>query len=86
MTPKQLAILNALVTYTAENVPGGLHDDERAVARVVGRWALQGHQDDLGVDDEGMGTAPDYEFPAWAIRVIWFLAGAACALAVVAIA
>lgn len=40
MTPKQIAILNSLVTYAAENVSGGLSDDEREVAQLVGRWAL----------------------------------------------
>lgn len=40
MTAQQLAILNAMVTYAAENVPGGLNDDEQAVAQIVGNWAL----------------------------------------------
>lgn len=40
MTPKQVSILNALVTFAAENVPGGLSGDERVVAKIVGTWAL----------------------------------------------
>lgn len=40
MTPQQLAILNSLVTYAAENIPGGLAEDEREVARIVGAAAL----------------------------------------------
>lgn len=40
MTPEQLAILNSLVTYAAENIPGGLVEDEREVARIVGAAAL----------------------------------------------
>lgn len=42
MTSEQIATLNSLVTYAAENVPGGLSDDEREVAQMVGRWALYG--------------------------------------------
>lgn len=42
MTPQQLSILNALVTYAAENVPGGLSEDEREVAKIVGYSALLG--------------------------------------------
>lgn len=44
MTSKQLAILNALVTYAAENIPGGLGEDEREVAQIVGAAALMGAQ------------------------------------------
>lgn len=40
MTPQQLAVLNSLVTYAAENIPGGLSDDEIEVARIVGGWAI----------------------------------------------
>lgn len=40
MTPKQIAILNSLVTYAAEHVPGGLSEEEREVAQIVGQWAL----------------------------------------------
>lgn len=39
MTSKELGILNALVTFAAENVPGGLSEDERKVAMIVGRMA-----------------------------------------------
>ena len=42
MTTQQLAILNALVTYAAENIPAGLSEDEREVAKIVGKWALDG--------------------------------------------
>lgn len=40
MTPEQLGILNALVTFAAENIPGGLSEDEREVARIVGYAAM----------------------------------------------
>src|SRR4051812_12602659 len=40
MTTQQLAILNALVTYAAENIPGGLNENEQAVAQIVGNWSL----------------------------------------------
>jgi hypothetical protein len=40
MEPKQVAILNSLVTYAAENVPGGLSSEETEVAQIVGRWAV----------------------------------------------
>ena len=40
MTPQQLNILNALVTFAAEHIPGGLSDDEREVAKIVGQMAL----------------------------------------------
>lgn len=40
MTSKQLVILNSLVTFAAENVPGGLSPEEREVARIVGAAAL----------------------------------------------
>lgn len=43
MNKEQLAILNSLVTYAAEHVPGGLSDEEREVAQIVGRWALPGN-------------------------------------------
>lgn len=42
MTTKQLGILNALVTFAAENIPGGLAEDEQEVARIVGTAALIG--------------------------------------------
>lgn len=38
-TARQIGILNSLVTFAAENVPGGLSKDERTVARTVGRMA-----------------------------------------------
>jgi hypothetical protein len=36
MDARQFAILNSLVTFAAENVPGGLTPEEQEVARVVG--------------------------------------------------
>lgn len=42
MTTKQLGILNSLVTFAAENVPGGLSEDEREVAKIAGQWVLIG--------------------------------------------
>lgn len=42
MTAQQTAILNSLVTFAAEHVPGGLSDDEREVAQLVGRATLAG--------------------------------------------
>lgn len=46
MDAKQINILNALVTYAAENIPGGLTKDELEVAQIVGRWTFHGKQDD----------------------------------------
>ena len=40
MTTRQLAVLNALVTYAAENIPGGLSAEEQEVAEITGRWVL----------------------------------------------
>lgn len=40
MDAKQVAILNSLVTFAAEHIQGGLSEDEREVAQMVGRWAL----------------------------------------------
>jgi hypothetical protein len=45
MTAKQLSILNALVTYTIENVPGGPREEEKEVAEIVGNWAIKGKID-----------------------------------------
>ena len=42
MTTKQLAILNSLVTFAAENIPGGMSEEEREVAQIVGGWATEG--------------------------------------------
>lgn len=41
MNQKQIGVLNSLVTFAAENMPGYLTDDEREVALIVGQWALQ---------------------------------------------
>lgn len=43
MTSRQLAILNSLVTYAAENVPGGLTNEEQEVAKIVGTAVLIGN-------------------------------------------
>jgi hypothetical protein len=40
VTPQQIAVLNSLVTFAAENMPGGLSAEERAVARIVGGWTV----------------------------------------------
>ena len=42
MTEGSVAILNSLVTFAAENIPGGLSDDEAEVARIIGKAALKG--------------------------------------------
>lgn len=42
MTTQQLAILNSLVTFAAEHIPGGLPKEEQEVVRIVGQWAIQG--------------------------------------------
>lgn len=42
MTTKQLGHLNALVTFAAENIPGGLSKDEQQVAKIVGEATLLG--------------------------------------------
>jgi hypothetical protein len=42
MTTQQLSILNSLVTFAAEHMPGGLSEDEREVAQIVGNWVLIG--------------------------------------------
>lgn len=39
--PRDFAILNALVTFAAENIPGGLTEEERRVAQIIGRIASQ---------------------------------------------
>jgi hypothetical protein len=41
MNKQQVGILNSLVTFAAENIPGGLSEDEAEVARIVGYWALE---------------------------------------------
>jgi hypothetical protein len=40
MTAEQLGILNSLVTFAAEHIPGGLSKEEREVAQLVGSQAL----------------------------------------------
>lgn len=41
LSPQQLRTLNALVTYAAENIPGGLVQPEREVAQIIGNWVLE---------------------------------------------
>lgn len=40
MNHKQLGILNSLLTYTTENLPGGLTDEETEVVKIVAKWSL----------------------------------------------
>lgn len=40
MNPEEVAVLNALVTFAAENVPGGLSELEQRVARQIGNHTL----------------------------------------------
>lgn len=42
MTARDIAILNSIVTYAAENIPGGLNTNEQRIAKIVGAWALDG--------------------------------------------
>lgn len=42
MNQQDLSTLNSLVTYAAENIPGGLNTDEQAIARIVGIWTIDG--------------------------------------------
>lgn len=42
MTHRDLGTLNSLVTYAAENIPGGLNSDEQAVAKMVAIWLADG--------------------------------------------
>lgn len=42
MTKRDLSVLNSLVTFAAENIPGGLKTDEQAVAKMVGIWYIDG--------------------------------------------
>lgn len=42
MNQKDLAILNSLVTYAAENIPGGLNTEEHEVAFQVAVWTKDG--------------------------------------------
>lgn len=43
MTSREITILNSLVTFAAENIPGGLVDPtEIEVAKTVGIWAMDG--------------------------------------------
>lgn len=43
LSPGDVAVLNAMVTYAMENVPGLANGPaERRVAQVIGRWVLDG--------------------------------------------
>lgn len=42
MTSRELSILNSLVTFAAENIPGGLSSEEHEVAFQVACWTLDG--------------------------------------------
>jgi hypothetical protein len=42
MTSREVTILNSLVTFAAENMPGELDPVESEVAKIVGTWALDG--------------------------------------------
>lgn len=42
MNQKQIGVLNSLVTFAMENIPGEVTEDERDVAQIVGRWAMDG--------------------------------------------
>lgn len=52
MTSQQLAILNAMVTFAAENIPGGISGDEREVAQIVGRWAIMDDENRILVEEQ----------------------------------
>lgn len=42
MNQRQLSILNALITFAAENVPGELTPEEGEVVQIVGSWVFEG--------------------------------------------
>lgn len=42
MDQMELSTLNSLVTFAAENIPGGLSEREQEIARKVGLWNLDG--------------------------------------------
>ena len=72
MTTKQMSILNALVTFAAENIPGGLSEDEREVAKIVGAAALTGSSETRAYNYKAVDT-PSYNLVAataneWADR------------------
>lgn len=46
MTQEQLNVLNALISFAAEHIPGGLNEDEQEVAIIVARWTIEGKVDD----------------------------------------
>jgi hypothetical protein len=64
MTDRQLAVLNSLVTYAAENIPGGLNDEEREVAKIVGMAAIKGRMAIRQEDFESWKRCLDVELTA----------------------
>jgi hypothetical protein len=42
MNHRELTILNSLITFAAENIPGGLSSEEHEVAFQVACWTLDG--------------------------------------------
>lgn len=42
MTSREVGILNSLVTFAAENIPGGLSTEEHEVAFQVALWTQDG--------------------------------------------
>lgn len=42
MNQRQIGILNSLVTFAAENIPGELSPAEVEVAKIVASWMFQG--------------------------------------------
>lgn len=42
MTSRDITILNNMITYTAENMPGGLSPEEHEVAFMVALWSKDG--------------------------------------------
>lgn len=42
MTSREVGILNSLITFAAENIPGGLSTEEHEVAFQVAVWANDG--------------------------------------------
>jgi hypothetical protein len=53
MTTQQLAVLNALVTYAVENIPGGPSPSELVVAKIVGRLTLDNGTMDNDLEARG---------------------------------
>lgn len=76
MNPHQITILNALVTYAIENIPGGASKDEYEVAQMVGQLALPTKQYNYEVVNTSLHFSGVYEAAnAWAERG-WRVVGA----------